>query len=135
MIFNSLQCLEILLQISNLSTAFNLANISVAHVMIENQYCGGDKCGAEVGIAVPVYSQQLLTVRLVQVDAASTAVLVGAIMGQLTFGYIGDCLGRPRALQLTMAMSILGKYCWQGQGVGTDVGMLFPLKPNPMLIK
>jgi len=75
--------------ISNLSTAFNLANISVAHVMIENQYCGGDKCGAEV-------------------DAASTAVLVGAIMGQLTFGYIGDCLGRPRALQLTMAMSILG---------------------------
>jgi PHS family inorganic phosphate transporter-like MFS transporter len=43
-----------------------------------------------------------------QVDLASTAVLVGAILGQLTFGYVGDCLGRPVALQLTMALSILG---------------------------
>lgn len=29
-------------------------------------------------------------------------------MGQLSFGYIGDCLGRGPALQLTMILSILG---------------------------
>lgn len=74
---------------SNLSTAFNLVNISIAHVIMENQYCGGDNCPTAV-------------------SAASTAVLVGAIAGQLTFGYVGDCIGRSRALQLTMALSIFG---------------------------
>jgi len=79
------------LQVSNLSTAYNLVNINIAHVIIENQYCGGGgkSCATEV-------------------DLASTSVLVGAILGQLTMGYIGDCLGRARALQLTMALSILG---------------------------
>lgn len=74
---------------SNLSTAYNLVNINLAHVEIENQYCHGDSCRA-------------------QVTAASTACLVGAIAGQLTFGYVGDCLGRSRALQLTMILSIVG---------------------------
>lgn len=74
---------------SNLSTAFNLININLAHVIMQNQYCDGDNCKAAV-------------------TAAGTACLAGAIIGQLTFGYIGDCLGRGRALQLTMALSILG---------------------------
>ncbi|CAE8627707.1 unnamed protein product [Polarella glacialis] len=74
---------------SNLSTAYNLVNINLAHVCMENQYCGGDNCKNAV-------------------TAAGTACLVGAIFGQLTFGYVGDCLGRGRALQLTMVLSILG---------------------------
>ena len=78
-----------LASISNLSTAYNLIIINLAHVIIQNQYCGGDKCHDKVVIA-------------------STSCLVGAICGQLTFGYVGDCLGRSRALQLTMALSILG---------------------------
>lgn len=79
----------IIAAVSNLSTAYNLTVINVVHVMVENQYCGGDKCAS-------------------QVDLASTSVLVGAILGQLTFGYVGDLLGRGIALQLTMALSILG---------------------------
>ena len=76
--------------VSNLSTAYNLVVINVVHVIIGYQYCGGpSNCSAEI-------------------ESASTSCLVGAIVGQLAFGYIGDCLGRPRALQLTMAMSILG---------------------------
>eukprot|EP00746_Dinoflagellata_sp_MGD_P029736 gnl/MRDRNA2_/MRDRNA2_17049_c0_seq1.p1 gnl/MRDRNA2_/MRDRNA2_17049_c0~~gnl/MRDRNA2_/MRDRNA2_17049_c0_seq1.p1 ORF type:complete len:459 (+),score=53.96 gnl/MRDRNA2_/MRDRNA2_17049_c0_seq1:100-1476(+) len=75
--------------ISNLSTAYNLVNINLAHVILENQYCGGDNCKS-------------------MVTMASTACLAGAIMGQLSFGYIGDCLGRGPALQLTMLLSILG---------------------------
>ena len=74
---------------SNLSTAYNLVVINIVHVIVQNQYCGGAKCKGAVNLA-------------------STAVLVGAIIGQLTFGYIGDCLGRSAALQLTMALSILG---------------------------
>ena len=65
--------------VSNLSTAYNLVVINIAHVMIEYPYCGGDNCASEV-------------------TQASTSCLVGAIVGQLTFGYVGDCLGRPRAL-------------------------------------
>ncbi|CAK0823812.1 unnamed protein product [Prorocentrum cordatum] len=74
---------------SNLSTAYNLVNINLAHVIMENEYCGGDNCKS-------------------QVTAAGTACLVGSILGQLAFGYIGDCIGRSRALSLTMALSILG---------------------------
>ena len=61
---------------SNLSTAFNLININLAHVMMENQYCGGDSdaCKGEV-------------------TAASTAVLVGGAMDRsracyASFGYV-----------------------------------------------
>mmetsp|Transcript_29426 Transcript_29426/g.62644 ORF Transcript_29426/g.62644 Transcript_29426/m.62644 type:complete len:497 (-) Transcript_29426:13-1503(-) len=74
---------------SNLSTAYNLVNINLAHVIMENEYCSGNGCPDAVTVA-------------------STACLVGAILGQLTFGYVGDCLGRSRALQLTMVLSILG---------------------------
>lgn len=79
----------IISSISNLSTAYNLVVINVAHVLIQNQYCGGDSCAAETEIV-------------------STACLVGAILGQLSFGYVGDWLGRSQALRLTMALSILG---------------------------
>jgi len=75
--------------ISNLSTAYNLVNIQLVHVMLENEYCGGDLCKSAATLV-------------------STSCLVGAIMGQLSFGYIGDCLGRGPALQLTMILSILG---------------------------
>lgn len=75
--------------VSNLSTAYNLVNINLAHVDMENQFCGGDKCGAAV-------------------TTASTACLAGAIIGQLFFGYVGDCLGRRPALRLTMIMSVVG---------------------------
>ena len=75
--------------ISNLSTAYNLVVINLVQVFVQNQYCGGDHCHDAVVVA-------------------STSCLVGAIVGQLCMGYVGDCLGRARALQLTMALSILG---------------------------
>lgn len=78
--------------VSNFSTAYNLVIINIVSVVLEYQYCGGEKgCNAEV-------------------SNASTACLVGAIFGQLAFGYIGDWIGRGPALQLTMAMSILGAF-------------------------
>ena len=75
--------------VSNLSTAYNLVVINIVHVVVQNQYCGGDHCKHQVSLA-------------------STSCLAGAIFGQLAFGYIGDCLGRARALQLTMVLSLLG---------------------------
>lgn len=74
---------------SNLSTAYNLVNVNLAHVVMQNEYCGGDFCPNEV-------------------TTVGTACLAGAIIGQLTFGYVGDCLGRGRALTLTMILTIAG---------------------------
>lgn len=75
--------------VSNLSTAYNLVNVNLTNEIMENQFCGGDHCNASVA-------------------AMSTACLAGAIFGQLTFGYVGDWLGRGPALYLTMVMSIAG---------------------------
>jgi len=75
--------------LSNLSTAYNMININIVHVLMQQQYCGGDFCIAEV-------------------DIASTASLVGCSIGQLSFGIIGDWLGRPKAMQLTMGLSMFG---------------------------
>ena len=41
-------------------------------------------------------------------SSVKTAALIGAIIGQLTFGYVGDCLGRSKAMGLTMALTICG---------------------------
>eukprot|EP00437_Effrenium_voratum_P061117 CAMPEP_0181501264 /NCGR_PEP_ID=MMETSP1110-20121109/55696_1 /TAXON_ID=174948 /ORGANISM="Symbiodinium sp., Strain CCMP421" /LENGTH=452 /DNA_ID=CAMNT_0023629699 /DNA_START=17 /DNA_END=1372 /DNA_ORIENTATION=- len=75
--------------ISNLSTAYNLVNCNLTNEVMENEFCGGDHCNASV-------------------TATSTSCLAGAIFGQLTFGYVGDWLGRGPALHLTMVMSITG---------------------------
>ena len=81
----------IIAAMSNLSTAYNLVVINIVQILVQNQYCGGDHCHDAVSIA-------------------STSCLVGAIVGQLSFGYVGDCLGRSRSLQLTMALSIFGAF-------------------------
>lgn len=75
--------------VSNLSTAYNLVNVNLTNEIMSNQFCGGDNCKASVA-------------------TTTTACLAGAIFGQLTFGYVGDWLGRGPALYLTMVMSITG---------------------------
>ena len=79
---------------SNLSTAYNLVNVQLVHVMLEDEYCSSNGSGDEECASLTV--------------AIGTASLVGAILGQLTFGYVGDCLGRGPALRLTMVLSVLG---------------------------
>ena len=74
------------------ASAYNLLTINVAHVIIANPYCSDTE------------SDECVTA----IDFASTSCLVGAIVGQLTFGYVGDCVGSSTALRLTMALSILG---------------------------
>ncbi|CAK9117905.1 unnamed protein product [Durusdinium trenchii] len=79
----------IIAAISNLSTAYNLVNVNLTNEIMENEFCNGAHCNASIA-------------------ATSTACLAGAIFGQLTFGYVGDWLGRGPALYLTMVMSTTG---------------------------
>eukprot|EP00937_MAST-01D_sp_MAST-1D-sp2_P001566 g1566.t1 len=71
--------------VANLSTAYNLTIISYALVIANGTYDDNE------------YQ-----------TAVKTAALVGAIAGQLTFGYVGDCLGRSKAMFLTMLLSLGG---------------------------
>ena len=75
--------------VGNFSTAYNLVVINIVHVIVENQYCGGALCDELV-------------------ETASTACLVGAVLGQLTFGAVGDSIGRAPALRVCMAFSVVG---------------------------
>ncbi|OWZ16792.1 Inorganic phosphate transporter [Phytophthora megakarya] len=73
--------------IANLSTAYNLAVINYALMMLQRSY--------------PNSSPELRST----VDSCS---LVGAIAGQLTFGYVGAVMGRRKGMIFTLLLSILG---------------------------
>uniref|UniRef100_K3WZD5 Major facilitator superfamily (MFS) profile domain-containing protein n=1 Tax=Globisporangium ultimum (strain ATCC 200006 / CBS 805.95 / DAOM BR144) TaxID=431595 RepID=K3WZD5_GLOUD len=73
--------------IANLSTAYNLAVINYALMMIRHTH--------------PAASPQLTSM-------VASCSLVGAIMGQLTFGYIGDVIGRKQGMIFTLLLSIGG---------------------------
>ncbi|ETI32429.1 hypothetical protein, variant [Phytophthora nicotianae CJ01A1] len=73
--------------IANLSTAYNLAVINYALMMLQRSY--------------PNSSPELRST----VDSCS---LVGAIVGQLTFGYVGAVMGRRKGMIFTLLLSILG---------------------------
>jgi len=80
----------IISMVGNLSTAYNLTIISLAFSMSEYVYPESKDVSSGTSSSV------------------KTAALIGAIVGQLTFGYVGDCLGRSKAMALTMALTICG---------------------------
>ncbi len=79
----------------NFSTAYNLIVINIVKVLVTDAYCPRH------------LPNQCTSLDRLQ-TLATTASLAGAILGQLTFGYVGDCLGRSPALRLTMLLSIAG---------------------------
>jgi len=81
---------QIISAVGNFSTAYNLQIISVALLFMEYVY------------------PENKTVFAQSESVTKTMALVGAILGQLSMGYVGDCLGRSRAMGLTMALTIAG---------------------------
>ncbi|OQR95392.1 inorganic phosphate transporter [Thraustotheca clavata] len=73
--------------VANFSTAYNLAIIGSAVLMVKETSPGSDVS------AIP---------------AVSACSLLGAIAGQLLFGYIGDVLGRRKGMVLTLTLSVIG---------------------------
>lgn len=76
--------------VSNLSTAYNLTIVSLAFT-----------------ISTFVYPEDKASTTA-STSAVKTAALIGAIAGQLTMGYVGDWLGRSRAMGITMGLTIVG---------------------------
>ncbi|KAF0720562.1 Aste57867_202 [Aphanomyces stellatus] len=73
--------------VANFSTAYNLAIIGNVLILVQESNPHTDKR---------------------TVPAISACSLVGAIVGQLIFGYIGDVLGRKKGMILTLGLSVLG---------------------------
>jgi PHS family inorganic phosphate transporter-like MFS transporter len=73
--------------LANLAVQYNYTSIAVAVLLWDKIYS-----------SVPSWSSSVL----------SSFVFLGSIVGMLTFGYLGDVLGRPTAMKLTLALMILG---------------------------
>lgn len=58
-------------------------------------------------------------------ERVTTAVLVGAIAGQLGFGFFADYLGRRRGLVATLSLLVVGAALCAAVYAGTDVSALF----------
>lgn len=71
---------------ANFSIQFNYTNVAVAILLIDKVYT-----------AVPTWASSIL----------SSMVFAGSILGMLVFGYLGDALGRTKALTLTFSVTIM----------------------------
>ena len=117
---------KIVAAISNLSTAYNLTIVASVNAVLKNQYCtltrhfeGVDPFGKDV------YSMKFDGKCKAAGDFAKVACIIGAIVGQVFMGYVGDCLGRSNALRLTMALSIGGALL---------SAFAFPTSSDPLMV-
>mmetsp|Transcript_38950 Transcript_38950/g.50355 ORF Transcript_38950/g.50355 Transcript_38950/m.50355 type:complete len:450 (+) Transcript_38950:113-1462(+) len=76
----------ILAALSNLAISFNVVNISLV-----------------LQILAEVYNESAF-----EEDSTSSALIAGMVIGQLVLGFLGDWLGRRRALLVTILLAIVG---------------------------
>ena len=62
---------------------------------------------SEIGVAMPLMKLDYAQEEWVA-PALSSAVFAGAILGQVSMGYIADRYGRQRTMALTLALTALG---------------------------
>ena len=79
---------------ANFSAGYNFQSIAIALVIMSSDVCTSSASQCQLGIqAAWVYG------------TATAISFVGAITGQLTMGYLGDVIGRNKALTLTMSLA------------------------------
>lgn len=82
--------------LSNFSVAYNFQSISICLVIMSSTICTSST------------SDCLLGVQADWVYSTSTAIsFIGAIVGQISMGYLGDLIGRNKALIATMSLSAI----------------------------
>jgi PHS family inorganic phosphate transporter-like MFS transporter len=87
----------ILTSVSNFSVQYNFQAISVALLLMSTSYCTSTDDDCRNGKQAPWVT-----------GTASATVFIGAIIGQLYMGYLGDILGRSQALKVTLALACTG---------------------------
>jgi MFS transporter, PHS family, inorganic phosphate transporter len=89
--------LFILSGISNFSVQYNFQAIAIALIVMSESVCTSDDAKCKDG-------EQAEWVD----GVAAATVFVGAIVGQLSMGYLGDVIGRSRALFFTLLLASFG---------------------------
>lgn len=85
--------------ISNFATQYNFGCISVALLMMSSSECSRGTSLADQKLCDE--GKQLEWVE----PSSSAVVFVGAVIGQLSMGFLGDWLGRNKALAITMGLA------------------------------
>jgi MFS family permease len=84
----------------NFSVQYSFGSAAVAILIMSSMYCtiGQDKCneGAQAGWVIGTLNGMSF---------------VGAVVGQLTMGYMGDLIGRSNALLFTMILATIANIC------------------------
>ena len=88
---------NIITSISNFSVQYNFQAIGVALLVMSAEVCTTDDGDCKDG-------HQDAWVQ----GTASATIFVGAIMGQLSMGYLGDVIGRNKALLFTLCLAFVG---------------------------
>lgn len=87
---------QIITAVSNLSVQYNFQAISIALLVMSDSVCTSSDSNCKDG-----------TQKAWVTSTASAVVFVGAIMGQLLMGYLGDLLGRNYAMVLTLSLVVV----------------------------
>jgi len=82
------------------SAQYSFGSMAIAIVVMSTTYCTSSEELCMKGVQAPWVA-----------GTANAAVFMGAVVGQLSMGYIGDIIGRSNALMLTMSIATVGNIC------------------------
>jgi len=81
---------------ANFGVQYNFGSISIALIVMSSSVCTNSTLLCQEGIQQPWV-----------LGTSSAVIFVGAIAGQLSMGYVGDVIGRNRAMLLTTSISFV----------------------------
>jgi len=101
-LLSSCRLANLLLSVCHLvhSAQYSFGSMAIAIVVMSTKYCTSTTELCLRGIQAPWVA-----------GTANAAVFMGAVVGQLSMGYIGDIIGRSNAFMLTMSIATIGNIC------------------------
>ena len=88
---------KLITSVSNFSVQYNFQAIAIALLVMSSSVCTSDDVNCRGG-------DQASWVR----GTAAATIFIGAIVGQVSMGYLGDLIGRNKALFFTLCLASLG---------------------------
>lgn len=86
--------------LGNFSVQYNFQAISIALLIMSKEVCTSTEAECSVGTQSSWVA-----------GTASATVFAGAFFGQLTMGYLGDLIGRNKAMMITLSLSACSALC------------------------
>ena len=109
---------KIITAVGNFNVQYNFGVISIVLIIMSSDVCTSTDENCKHGSQESWVS-----------GTASATVFAGAIAGQLSMGYLGDLLGRNKAMTITLAIAAVGAlgsaiFPFGSAGVRDDIGLI-----------